>query len=177
VSRGRRWITLLLVSLLAALTSVAAASPAHAVAFKQIPNYGNRKCLDVAAENNTYVQLWHCISGDQQQGWLETLVDPGNNRWTFTNQRTGQCLAVEGDAVTAQSRIVVNWCGSISARWHILYAYNAGAGWHQQLQNVNSGLCLDLQWNNSADGTPIWLWPCWNELNPLDGNTAQLWMM
>ncbi|HZM78851.1 MAG TPA: RICIN domain-containing protein [Candidatus Limnocylindrales bacterium] len=175
MSRGTRWITLVL-GVAAALAPVAMAGPAQAASFKQIPNYGNRKCLDVAAENNHYVQLWQCF-GNQQQAWLETLVDPANNRWTFTNQRTGQCLAVEGNAVTAQAAIIVDWCGTASATWHILYAYNAGSGWHQQLQNVNSGLCLDLQWNSSANGTPIWLWPCSDELHPLDNNPAQLWMM
>ena len=48
--------------------------------------------------------------------------------------------------------------------------------WHQQLKNVNSGLCLDLQWNNSANGTPIWLWPC-NGIDTVESNGAQLWML
>jgi Ricin-type beta-trefoil lectin domain-like len=171
-------ITLLLAAAATVGLAVVAA-PASAVQFEQLPNYGNRKCLDVAAENNRLVQLYTCgNSGNQQQQWLETLTDPTNNRWTFTNQRTGQCLQVENNSLAAQARVVVDWCGNASASWHILFAFNNGSGWHQQLQNVNSGLCLDLQWNSPADGTPIWQWPCFDEVNPsVDGNTAQLWML
>src|ERR1051326_8495175 len=171
----RRRIGGLVAAAAAMVATIIAGTPAMAVSFHQVPNYGTRKCIDVAAENNFWVQQWHCINNDNQQMWLPTLVDPTNNRWTFTSKVTGQCLAIYGNSLSAGTQSTMDWCGSPSALWHITYANNTGSGWHQQLQNVNSGLCLDLLNNNSADGTIIQQWYCTDELSTF--NAAQLWMM
>ena len=160
----------------AVLGTVAVDAPAHAASFGQIPNYGTRKCVDLASENNFWVHQWHCESNDPQQGRLETLVDPANNRWTFTNQRTGQCLAINGNSTAVGTQASMDWCGSPSALWHITYAFNNGSGWHQQLQNVNSGLCLDLRNNSSADGAIIQPYWCTRQ-SPAGEYDGQLWMM
>jgi hypothetical protein len=35
------------------------------------------------------------------------------------------------------------------------------------IKNENNK-CVDVQWNNSANGTPVWMWDC-------NGNPAQQW--
>jgi Ricin-type beta-trefoil lectin domain len=156
------------------------AGQAQAVSFAPFRNYGNRKCVDVATENATQVQLWNCTGGAEQQ-WQTDWVDGANLNLQLTNQWTGGCLGVEGGATSAQARVVSAACGQPSTIWHNNYAFNdtrPNHAWHQQLKNVNSGLCLDLQFNNSANGTPIWLWPCTTgNVSQMEANTAQLWML
>jgi hypothetical protein len=47
--------------------------------------------------------------------------------------------------------------------------------WVQLWSCDNGAVCLDLQWNNTSNGTPIWLWPCTDEISEF--NPAQLWML
>ncbi|MEO6082128.1 MAG: RICIN domain-containing protein [Umezawaea sp.] len=177
---GKRRLMMLLTTLLATVAAMGVAAPAQAASFGSFPNYGNRKCVDVATENATLVQLENC-NGQQQQQWLTVWVAGGDLNLQMINQWTGGCLGVDGDATFAQARVISTPCGRPSSIWHNNYAFNdtrPNHAWHQQLKNVNSGLCLDLQWNSSANGTPIWLWPCTTgNVSQMEANTAQLWML
>jgi hypothetical protein len=159
-----------------ALTTVISAGTAQAAGAHQIPNYGNRKCMDVATQNNYLVQLWSC-NGKSQQQWAESWT--GSNL-SMVNQRTGQCLGVDGNAQWQGARVVVLPCGNPSTAWSLVYANNTGSGWHQQLRNANTANeCLDLLDDNSANGTTIQLWDCWPNDPPgnPENNPAQLWML
>jgi hypothetical protein len=48
-----------------------------------------------------------------------------------------------------------------------------------ELMLGNTGLCLDLLNNSSANDTPIQLWWCWPNNPPgnPENNPAQLWML
>jgi hypothetical protein len=171
----RRGMFALVTVLTAVIGMVLAAMPAQADTFEDLPNYGNRKCLDVQTQNDYFVQLWNC-TGHAEQHWSTTWISGTDLTLRLTNQRTGSCLGVDGDSTIQMARVVSAPCGSVSTVWINNYANNENFdGWHQQLKNQHSGLCLDLQWNNSANGTPIWLWPCTNQL--AEFNPAQLWML
>lgn len=170
-----RAVLLALAAVTAALFSGIAATPAQAAGAHPILNYGNRKCLDVATQNNVSVQLWSC-NGQSQQQWTEQW---SGSTLSIVNSRTGNCLGVWGNAWWDGARVVVLPCNNWSTVWTVSYAYNSGDGWHQQLLNTNSGRCLDLLNNNSANGTPIQLWDCWPNDPPgnPENNPAQLWML
>ena len=160
----------------AALTAGISAGPAQAASGVPIRNFGNRKCLDVATQNNYVVQLWSC-NGQSQQQWAENWT---GSTLQMANQRVaGKCLGVEGNATFDGARVVVQPCGFASTNWTVSFANNTGSGWHEQLLNTNSGRCLDLLDNNPANGTPIQLWDCWPNNPPgnPENNPAQLWML
>ena len=172
----RSMIALLSAVLLATLAMTAIGTPAQASSFRQIPNYGNGKCIDVATEDWSTVQLWHCSGGPEQQ-WAETWLSGGDGlNLMLVDKMTGTCLGVRDDSTEVGAPVQAVGCVSASTVWHNDYASNEHAdGWHQQLRNVNSGLCLDLYFNRSADGTIIQQWWCSNQLTSY--NPAQLWML
>jgi hypothetical protein len=88
---GRTWVGLLL-TMAAAVSSVAVAAPAHAWQGDQIQNWESHQCLD--ADRNRWwlpdphppveIQSWQCINGQSNQQWwhnwgTSTIQTPGPN--------------------------------------------------------------------------------------------------
>jgi hypothetical protein len=66
----------------------------------------------------------------------------GNQQWVFP-YNPANCAAADG-VIPAQSRIYTN------------SAESGGNGVLKTMRNR----CMDVQNNNSADGTPVWMWDC-----------------
>ena len=162
----RRGPLVLLTAVLAVLAVMVAGAPAYATTtYQQITNDANRKCIDVATQNNYTVQLWSC-NGQSQQKWSEGDI---GYAFVFANQRTGACLDVAGHATNAGVPVVMATCSaSWFQQWRVVYANNGSHGWYQQLQNVGSGLCLDLYNNSSTNGTILQQYWCYD-------TSAQYW--
>jgi hypothetical protein len=169
LSRKPKAALLVIATAMAVLFSGLVASPAFADTTGPIKNFGNHKCIDVSTQTNHYVQLWSC-NGQSQQNWTESFQP--NYTFRFISQRNGQCLGA--DVITAGARTATVPCGPLT-EWNVKFANNFGTGWHQQLELGHTNLCLDLQDNRSADGTPITLWWCWGA--DQESNPAQLWIL
>jgi hypothetical protein len=172
----KRRLLPLLATVPAAVAVAATATPAHAAdTFRQITNNDNRKCIDVATQNNTTVQLWSC-DGHNEQKWAETL---DNGSFVFENEHTNKCLDIAGGSKDLFVPTAANPCsGSASQHWNVIFAFNPGTGhgFFQQLQNVNSGLCLDLTNNSSQNGTLLQQYVCQpNSVQNPSINNAQHW--
>jgi alpha-galactosidase len=109
------------------------------------------RCLDVPQSNTangTQPVIWDC-SGAANQRWTST--------GTGTIQALGKCLDAPIGAV-AGARVVLWDCnGGTNQRW------NTGA--NGTISGVASGLCLDVNGNNTANGTTIILWTCGTAAN------------
>jgi hypothetical protein len=76
----------------------------------------------------------------------------------FTSIGAMGCAAQPADTIVETESI-----GSTSA------AVGEGGSSGSLLRGIG-GQCLDVKWGNSAAGTPVWMWPCWN-------NAAQQWRL
>ncbi|WP_433346764.1 glycoside hydrolase family 27 protein [Micromonospora sp. CA-111912] len=103
------------------------------------------RCLDVPqsnTSNGTQPVIWDCN-------------DAANQRWTISGQALqalGKCLDAPVNA-TAGARAQIWDCnGGANQRWTI----NANG----TISGVQSGLCLDVTNNGTANGTAVILWTC-----------------
>ncbi|WIN00524.1 ricin-type beta-trefoil lectin domain protein [Actinoplanes oblitus] len=103
------------------------------------------RCLDVpngATANGTQPVIWDCNGGT-------------NQRWTSTGQTLqalGKCLDSPVGA-TAGSKVQLWDCnGGTNQQWTL----NADG----TIRGTASGLCLDVDHNLTANGTPVLLWTC-----------------
>lgn len=108
------------------------------------------RCLDVpggSTANGTQLAIWDCHGGT-------------NQRWTLSGQALqalGKCLDAPTNA-TAGSRAQMWDChGGNNQRWNL----NANG----TVSSVSSGLCLDVNGNNTANGTTVVLWTCTGAAN------------
>lgn len=103
------------------------------------------RCLDVPASNTT--------NGTQPVIW--DCSGAANQRWTIsgqTLQSLGKCLDAPLNA-TAGARAQIWDCnGGANQRWTI----NSNG----TISGVQSGLCLDVNNNGTANGTTVLLWTC-----------------
>jgi hypothetical protein len=158
----RRLLIMLALASLAALTLVVVGSPAQAKPhfLGPINNDGNHKCLDVRTQDNYTVQLWNC-TGHTEQQWIygDYKVFDGLSYIQIRNWRNGTCLEPAGGAVEAEVPVVVNSCTSPPSDSQLWAVHNPGPS-AAYLVNKHSGLCLDLRFNNAANGTIIWQYAC-----------------
>jgi alpha-galactosidase len=103
------------------------------------------RCLDVpdsATANGTQPVIWDCNGG-------------ANQRWTFTGQSIqalGKCLDAPLNA-TAGAKVQIWDCnGGTNQQW----TANADG----TVRGAQSGLCLDVDRNLTANGTAVLLWTC-----------------
>ncbi|MDG4825334.1 ricin-type beta-trefoil lectin domain protein [Asanoa sp. WMMD1127] len=111
---------------------------------------GSGRCLDVPqgnTTNGTQPVIWDCNGG-------------ANQRWTFDGQTLralGKCLDAPLNA-TAGARAQIWDCnGGANQRW----TRNADG----TVRGAQSGLCLDVDRNLTANGTAVLLWTCTGAVN------------
>ncbi len=175
--RRSRAARLVLGTLVAVLSGTLLATPAHAATGYPIRNSGTHKCIDVATENNVWVQQWSCNGQSQQQWTMQWVTDIS---YWLVNTKTGRCLGLTDAVALPGARMAAVPCGWPSTYWSTTYVKYTTSTWRRQLwNNAANGLCLDLLDNNSANGTPIQLWWCWPNDPPgnPENNPAQVWLM
>jgi hypothetical protein len=155
--KKKAWM-LLLVSLFASLVAAGGGGPAQAdSAYHRIPQYYNGKCLDLRAEDLHTIQIWSCSQATVQQ-WSEIFY-ANLHAFGFRNKKTGECLAVF--EYTSGAQLQTGICGNSTwLVWKVIYANNTCCGWHQVLQNWESGLCIDLTNDSDYNGTLVRQYPC-----------------
>jgi hypothetical protein len=140
-------------------------------------NWQSGKCLNVpggSKKNGVQLDQWAC-SGWTSQMW-EPIVGFGPvGEVTFRNEATGQCMNVRGystkDGAAIQqwpchlsnplnppNEVFVSYACTVS-----IYGYN----WCEW-EGLQSGLCLNIKGNSTADGANLQQWGCgagrYNEL-------------
>jgi len=103
------------------------------------------RCLDVPQSNTTNGTqpiIWDCNGG-------------ANQRWTVNGQNLqalGKCLDAPTNA-TAGSKVQIWDCnGGANQRWNL--------NTNGTISSAQSGLCLDVKGNATANGTLVILWTC-----------------
>ena len=103
------------------------------------------RCLDVPQSNTangTQPVIWDCSGGP-------------NQRWTLngqTLQALGKCLDAPANATAGAAARIWDCTGGTNQQW----AINANG----TISGVQSGLCLDVNGNATANGTPVIVWTC-----------------
>jgi lysophospholipase L1-like esterase len=103
------------------------------------------RCLDVPGSNSangTQPIIWDCHGAD-------------NQRWTFTGasiQSLGKCLDAPVNAAAGTRVQIWDCSGATNQQWTL-----NGDG---TIRGVQSGLCLDVDHNLTANGTAVLLWTC-----------------
>ena len=115
------------------------------------------KCLDNAGNvkaNYNKIQLYTCNGGAQQQWTVET-------NGTIVNAN-GYCLNVVESGTASKTLVDLHQCDDVvGQQWKINSTSNT-------ITNPHSGLCLDDQYANTANGNQIWIYTC-------NGTDAQVW--
>jgi lysophospholipase L1-like esterase len=110
------------------------------------------RCLDVPGgntANGTQPIIWDCSGAT-------------NQRWTVNGQALqalGKCLDSPTNATAGAKAQLWDCHGGTNQRWNL----NANG----TISNAQSGLCLDVSGNASANGTPVVLWTCTAAANQL----------
>ncbi|MEU8674875.1 non-reducing end alpha-L-arabinofuranosidase family hydrolase [Streptomyces sp. NPDC048560] len=156
---SRRHLSAVLAAAIAALVTLAAmlvANPAQAATSGALRGVGSGRCLDVpdaGQANGTYLQIYDCWSGTNQQ-W--TLTD--SNQLTVYGSK---CLDVPGHATAAGTRVQIWSCsGGANQQWRV----NADG----TVVGVESGLCLNVTGSGTANGTAV-------EIRTCNGGSSQKW--
>ena len=103
------------------------------------------RCLDVpnsATANGTQPIIWDCTGSTNQQ-------------WTTngqTVQALGKCLDAPANATAGAKATIWDCNGGANQQWTL----NADG----TVRGVQSGLCLDVDHNLTANGTAVLLWTC-----------------
>ncbi len=135
----------LAVSCVAALV-VGLPQAADALTASPLVNPVSGKCLDVTGGSNadgTQVEIWTCTGGENQ---LWTSTSAGELRVTIRGAT--KCLAAPGGANGV--KVVIGTCSG--RRWTL----NSD----QTITDAQSGKCLDIVANGTANGAIVELWTC-----------------
>jgi alpha-galactosidase len=103
------------------------------------------RCLDVpnsTTANGTQPVIWDCNGG-------------ANQRWTTTGQSIqalGKCLDAPPNATAGGKAQLWDCTGGTNQQWTL----NTDG----TIRNIQSGLCLDVDRNLTANGTAVLLWTC-----------------
>jgi alpha-galactosidase len=106
---------------------------------------GSGRCLDVpdgATANGTQPVVWDCNGG-------------ANQSWTIngeTIQALGKCLHAPANATAGAAVQIWDCSDGTNQHWTV--------GADGTVRNVQSGLCLDVDHNLTANGTKVLLWTC-----------------
>jgi Ricin-type beta-trefoil lectin domain/Gametolysin peptidase M11 len=119
------------------------------------------KCLDLARgaiADGTPVIQYECNVGRNQRWDVEQT---GNARFRIVSRLSGKCLGDVDGKQTAGSAILHSACKSSQGQLWLLREVAGGYA----LQNVKTGLCLDVPKASADDGVPIITWTCNNGPN------------
>ena len=135
--------------------SISASVPAHGTVVYRVsggPGGGSTlvsgasgRCLDVpggTTANGTQPVIWDCNGG-------------ANQRWTFSGssiQALGKCLDAPLNATAGAKAQIWDCNGGTNQQWTL-----ASDG---TVRGTQSGLCLDVDHNLTANGTVVLLWTC-----------------
>jgi alpha-galactosidase len=103
------------------------------------------RCLDVPGSNTT--------NGTQPIIW--DCSGAANQRWTFSGQSIqalGKCLDAPINAAAGAKAQIWDCNGGTNQQWTL----NSDG----TIRGVQSGLCLDVDHNLTANGTAVLLWTC-----------------
>lgn len=106
-------------------------------------------------------QTWDIVEWDAAFGSARSLR---------LNELPGLCLGLAANSTTAESRTVLQTCDPMtnpSILWD-RFDLQTGAG---DIHNIRSGLCLDVKFVGTAQGTPVWQWYCNSD------SDAQTWLL
>ncbi|GAA4607697.1 lysophospholipase L1-like esterase [Actinoplanes octamycinicus] len=110
------------------------------------------RCLDVpngSTANGTQPIIWDCSGAANQQ-------------WAYDGQTlrsVGKCLDSPTGATAGAKAQLWDCSGAANQRW----TFVSGS----TIRNAQSGLCLDVSGNATANGTAVILWTCTNSPNQL----------
>lgn len=110
------------------------------------------RCLDVpngSTANGTQPIIWDCSGA-------------ANQRWGYdgqTLQSLGKCLDSPTGATAGAKAQLWDCSGATNQRW----TFTSGG----TIRNAQSGLCLDVSGNATANGAAVILWTCTNSTNQL----------
>jgi lysophospholipase L1-like esterase len=112
---------------------------------KALVSAASGRCLDVpngSTTNGTQPIIWDCSGAANQQ-------------WSYDGQTlrsVGKCLDSPTGAVAGTKAQLWDCSGAANQRW----TFSSGA----TIRNAQSGLCLDVTGNATANGTAVVLWTC-----------------
>jgi hypothetical protein len=106
------------------------------------------RCLDVeygSTSNGSPTQIFDCNGGAGGQKWSFKTVE--------IRAMAGKCLGVVNNGYTAWTRTELQNCtGSSTQKWSLMT--------NGELRHDYSGLCLDVYYGQSTNGTPTQLYNC-----------------
>ncbi|MEU8819679.1 ricin-type beta-trefoil lectin domain protein [Actinoplanes sp. NPDC048796] len=108
------------------------------------------RCLDVpngSTTNGTQPIIWDC-SGAANQQWTAS---------GSTLRSVGKCLDSPTNATAGAKAQLWDCTGGVNQQWT--------TGSDGTIRNNQSGLCLDVRSNQTANGTPVVLWTCTGAAN------------
>lgn len=118
------------------------------------------KCLDVfefGTDDGTPVVLYECNGGANQEWALQTTFGARELKGLG-----GKCLQPGEIGSSGLPEAVMGPCGTSAASW-LLSPFSQDF----TIEHVDTGQCLDVLDNMTADGTPIVLFPCSGQANQL----------
>jgi len=144
--------------------AISASVPAHGtvtfvvsggttLAGNSVVSSASSRCLDdpmSATSNGVQPIIWDC-SGQANQRWTIS----GNTIRVF-----GKCLDAPLGAVAGDDVVLFDCNGGANQQWTLRF--------DGSIQGVDSGLCLDVTGNATANGTLVGLWTC-------TGGASQRW--
>jgi lysophospholipase L1-like esterase len=128
-----------------ALRSVSGSIGDPGTAVGTLVGAGSGRCLDIPnsnSTNGTQPIIWDCNGG-------------ANQKWTFTDQSIqtlGKCLDAPANATAGVKAELWDCNGGTNQRWTL----NSDG----TIRGVQSGLCLDVGHNLTANGSAVLLWTC-----------------
>jgi hypothetical protein len=133
--------------------------------FYWLYNFHSGKCISVpnsSTANNQALWQYGCLN-QQNFGW-STVTGFSGNEYFFRNEHSGKCLAVENSSTSSGATIVQQTCNlsnpSANQRFtFVQLEFSNGYTW-DSIQGVQSGLCLNVKGNSTADKASIVQFSC-----------------
>lgn len=125
--------------------------------YRIIPRHSG-KAVDVQScgtANGTNVQQWSWLNNNCQK-WVFT--DTGSGNWRISPlSSTGMALDVNGCSTSNNANVQLwSWLNNNCQKWQLV---DMGNGYYQ-IKSLNSGKCLDVSGNSTADGANIVQYTC-----------------
>jgi hypothetical protein len=102
----------------------------------------------------------YTYNGTNTQWWTRALGSDGT--YLVINVNSGKCLSVSGQSTASQASVEQRTCDTgLDQRWFYNSLGRYHSGWPvYELQNDNSGLCLDVPHSSTTPGTSLWQYGC-----------------
>jgi hypothetical protein len=119
------------------------------------------KCIEVPGNstvNNTVMDIYTCIETAANERWDLSSHDTG---YWFQNQNSHKCMTVQ-NASTANNALILQYtCANQgNEEWGVGTWGTIGGFTYYQIVNVNSGKCLTVQNNGTANGSKLLQYTC-----------------